>query len=764
VLKQDTDTYEFREGTTSDYGLQLFSGSGDSTDGDRWVRGVRGCNCAFRRSVLAEIGGFDEFYSYYLEETDVCHRLTRAGHTVRSTPDGEVRHYIASSSRRKGLHDLNWREITRSDAYFCMKNGRDVLPLRVLKTLWVAPRKHFFRQINLHRTLGHISIPRWGLYIGRWFAGLCTGLAAGTLLKRRTQHITLDPPPFVPLVTDMPANRLTVCLVSQRLPPDPGAGGIGRYTYDLAWGLHALGHEVHVITRSQQPVRHDALGLTVHGAVADVRLAETLFPEMPILGKNSAYSLAVLDKLIELYNKDVVFDIVHFSNWDAEALATINARIYPTVMMLVSPLTQVIQSEGWHFNEDLQACVAIDRWQIMNADSVCSPSHGVLSTYTDMGIDVDRLRRLHVLSLGIAPAGETESAPKAPNARRRLLFTGRLERRKGIHVLLQVLPALLERYPDWDVDIVGDNTLPDDDGRRFSQKFRSQYARMPILDRVRFHGRVEDTELHRFYRECDLFVAPSLFESFGLIYVEAMQYGKPVIGCRTGGTPEVITDGVTGLLAEPGDKESLAAALSRLMGDEELRRSLGEAGAAAAAVTFSHIRMARDAAEIYREVLTQRHGDARARLSRFEVKELDLRELIQEGTVTGFQLRNDTSGEGPYLYSDEPGATIELTVEPGYDLNLTFLRHDWAGLVRFDTPGSKPAYLDLFNVVYEDAVVHQISPSPSAPTGTVRFSLHAERHPESHGHQAWLKRAYLTRSAPPSPSGVGSQSAPRLLP
>jgi len=165
--------------------------------------------------------------------------------------------------------------------------------------------------------------------------------------------------------------------------------------------------------------------------------------------------------------------------------------------------------------------------------------------------------------------------------------------------------------------------------------------------------------------------------------------------------------------------------------------------------------MARDATEIYREVIAERQGEARARLSRFEVKELDLRELIQEGTVTGFQLRNDTSGEGPYLYSDEPGATIELTVEPGYDLNLTFLRHDWAGLLRFDTPGSKPVYLDLFNVVYEDAVVHQISPGRVAPTGTVRLSLHPERNPESHGHQAWLKRAFVTRCGGTGTNGPG---------
>jgi hypothetical protein len=745
VRHRDTENYEFREGRTSDYALQVFSGSSDAPpSGGRYVRGVRGCNCAFRRSALARIGGFDEYYSYYLEETDVCHRLTKAGSTVASSPDGEVRHYSAFSSRRKGAHDLNWREITRSDTYFCLKNGRDALPLRVLKTLWVAPKKHFFRQINGTLISGDISFPRWCLYIGKWFAGLCSGLVGGLFSRRHTKPITSDPPALVQLTHERPQDTLTVCLVSQQLPPDPGAGGIGRYTYDLAWGLQALGHDVHVITRAEQPVRYDALGLTVHGVTADERLAETLFPDLPILGKNAAYSLAILDRLIDLYNQGVVFDVVHFSNWDAEALATINARIYPTVMMLVSPLTQVVRSEGWQMNDDLRACVAIDRWQIANADLVCTPSRGVRNTYREMGIDVDQLPRQRVLSLGLAPSIHATAAEAPPNPRKRLLFVGRLERRKGIHMLLAVLPSLLETYPDWGVDIVGDDTLPDEDGRRFSQKFKAQHRGAPFLDRIRFHGRLDDDRLKGLYADCDAFVAPSLFESFGLIYVEAMQYGKPVIGCRTGGIPEVITDGVTGLLAQPGDERSLEAVLSRLMGDADLRRALGEAGRKAATEQFSHIKMARDAEAIYRELVRARVVHPQSALSRFEVRPLDLAEALKAG-ASGFVERTDSSGADTFIYAEEPGASLEIPVDAGYDLNLILLRHDWGGLLRVDAPGQDPAYIDLFSVTYESGFSYRIPVAATNGASTVRLSLHTERNPESHGHQAWLKRAYLTR-------------------
>ena len=100
----------------------------------------------------------------------------------------------------------------------------------------------------------------------------------------------------------------------------------------------------------------------------------------------------------------------------------------------------------------------------------------------------------------------------------------------------------------------------------------------PIRRRIAFHGEVDEARLRGFYQACDVVVAPSRFESFGLVAVEAMMAGKPVVGSRTGGMIEVIEDGVTGLLAAPGDVRSLEHCLERLVLDVDLRRRLGAAG------------------------------------------------------------------------------------------------------------------------------------------------------------------------------------------
>jgi glycogen synthase len=128
------------------------------------------------------------------------------------------------------------------------------------------------------------------------------------------------------------------------------------------------------------------------------------------------------------------------------------------------------------------------------------------------------------------------------------------------------------------VDIVGDNTLPDADGVPFRRKFEETNRRADWFSRVRFHGHVDDEQLLNFYRNCSIFVAPSKYESFGLIYLEAMRFAKPCVGTWAGGIPEVVVDGSTGILVQPGSPKQLEAAILKLVGDQDLRTSMGKAG------------------------------------------------------------------------------------------------------------------------------------------------------------------------------------------
>ena len=152
--------------------------------------------------------------------------------------------------------------------------------------------------------------------------------------------------------------------------------------------------------------------------------------------------------------------------------------------------------------------------------------------------------------------------------------------------------------------MAGDNEAVDGVlGDTYKNDFLRRHKNAPWLDRVRFMGRISEEEKEQEFADCDIFVSPSLYESFGIIFIEAMRYGKPVIGCRSGGMPEVIGDGEAGLLCEPGDASDFERCLDILLADAVLREKLGEQGRQRQRRLFSEESMCRGSVEIYRKMI-----------------------------------------------------------------------------------------------------------------------------------------------------------------
>jgi glycosyltransferase involved in cell wall biosynthesis len=158
--------------------------------------------------------------------------------------------------------------------------------------------------------------------------------------------------------------------------------------------------------------------------------------------------------------------------------------------------------------------------------------------------------------------------PAAPGPGRfTLLSVCRFYPRKRIDVLLEASARLLGRIPGLELRIVG--------GGPEAPRLRRMCRESGLERVVRWLGDVSQDELAREYQRCDVFCLPSAQEGFGIVFLEAMAAGKPIIAARAAAAPEVVEHG---LLAEPGDAGSLAAAIAELHGDAPLRRSLAEAG------------------------------------------------------------------------------------------------------------------------------------------------------------------------------------------
>ncbi|MHB8485802.1 MAG: glycosyltransferase family 4 protein [Candidatus Acidiferrales bacterium] len=189
-----------------------------------------------------------------------------------------------------------------------------------------------------------------------------------------------------------------------------------------------------------------------------------------------------------------------------------------------------------------------------------------------------RRQAVFVLSPALDPsfleATSSVDAISLPPPRSLMLLTvGRListEPGKGVDSVIKVLPDVLKVVPDLFYVIAGGGDL--------QNRLMEMARESGVGDRVLFAGKLKLEQLKGYYARSDVFVMPSRQEGFGIAFLEAMALGRPVVGGDHGGTPEVVRDGVTGLLVNPNDLEALTHCLIKLLQGEALRKKMGEAG------------------------------------------------------------------------------------------------------------------------------------------------------------------------------------------
>jgi len=177
-----------------------------------------------------------------------------------------------------------------------------------------------------------------------------------------------------------------------------------------------------------------------------------------------------------------------------------------------------------------------------------------------------------------------------------ILFVGRLEKRKGFGSLLKAYAMVRRRTDQVRLIIVGPGT-------RLRGKYEKEVRNEGIED-ITFAGYVSQDDLPRYYATADIFCAPATGgESFGIILLEAMASGKPIVATSIAGYASVMTDGVEGIMVPPKDVDAMALAIERLAGDPGMRRSMGENGRRTAQ-QYSWERVSGMVLDLYNELLS----------------------------------------------------------------------------------------------------------------------------------------------------------------
>ena len=587
--------------------------------GSRQFPYLQGTNASFRRSALLEVGGFDEEFEYFLDETDVCCRLVDAGFLLKQLPHAYVHHKTAPNSVRDDARlPRTIYPILKNTVYFSLKHGLEYATRAQIdannREKADSHRRHIVFMIG-NGSIGAERLTRFDEEAARaWDTGTRHGLApvAGGIDAAKCAR---REGAFLPFATIGHAQALTLALVSRDYPPNH-RGGIATFSRDLAEALAAEGHQVHVIAESATHSRVELInGVWVHRVVLreHARSCDVLERGIPQEIWNWCATALMEARRIASHRP---LDLVEAPIWDAEGAAFLLDGRWPLVTSLHTTLHFSLQGRA-ELRDDAAwmarfgtPMLALEKELMQRSQAIRANSAAIrrdIEQAYDFRFD-DATLRLVPLGMPDVPHELPQTSAPAPSADGPItvLFVGRLEARKGIDVLLAAIDPLLAQHPQLRFRILGDDTLHMS-GASISYKEHCRQAGQ--LDawggRVTFEGRVGDAILRAAYRECDIFVAPSRYESFGLVFVEAMREARPVIGCAAGGMPEVVSDGVNGLLVAPGDSAALAGAIATLAESPELRASMGRAGRALFEEKFISRRMAKDSIALYDIALDQ---------------------------------------------------------------------------------------------------------------------------------------------------------------
>ncbi len=596
--------FQFEDGIIDSFGnFTLVKADDQRIHDGRHYRIMVGTNCTFRRDALLAVGGFDEQYDYFHDESDLAVRLQNAGGVIAHAPSAYLRHEFAQSHNRLGKYSFNWYAIAKNCVYFAVKNGgHGFTRLQKALNAWSVIYNERCKVFLAAWRQGELSFAETLKYNRMALLGAVRGYL-DSYPERRLGNDLAGDEAFLQYLNVSHGNKriggkqLHILIVSQEFPPG-SYGGIGIYYQNLLKELLQMGHRVTVISRGKTDETITA-GPYTHIMVGPDD-AMSIWSNLPNISKNAAWC-AHTAALIEMVHKVRPIDVIESALWDFEgvgALLVRDALKIPLVVRLVTPMLVAAETNGWEVNEDINLCAQMERHLVEQADAVIAISESIHKTFSTK-YEIAPDSRWSVQLGGVQPwpsycvlSNYSEFPADLIKGEVQVLFVGRLESRKGISVFMKALAIALPKDLRISVWIAGNDV-------EGWQKKAQGILQKKDLSRVQFMGVVDDSRKELLYAYTDFLVFPSRYESFGLVALEAMVHGTPVIGARAGAIPEVVLDGFCGLLFDAEDEMELAEKILLLADNKKLREQLAK-NAKIRAEELSARNMAENSVSIYR--------------------------------------------------------------------------------------------------------------------------------------------------------------------
>lgn len=425
----------------------------------------------------------------------------------------------------------------------------------------------------------------------------------------------------------MKQRKIGILLVNGPLPPP--YGGVATYLAHALPYLARNGFDIHTVidSRPADPGVYDSFekaGIHIHyGGGSRLQKATRIIKRAPLWistslrsGVPAALFLKTVKSIVswidasEQVLRQHPIDIIHAYDypWVQGFVAAHLAKKYKKKFVQTT-FGEIVphKEELVHHDEEGDRYRSFVQYVLQQADLIVSLSNHCASEAQFVGVPRDKVR---VTYWGV---DTNHFHPKLDGRALRqhyelgdapiILFLGQVRPRKGPQVVLEAMPSIVHRHPNAKYLVVG----PD---YGMLEQLQQRAHTLGVDKNVLFTGGKPHEELPAFYAASDIFVFPTCtpIECLGLSMIQAMACGKPVVGSRINGIPEVIVDGETGFLVKPNNADELGERITTLLSDQSLRERMGTAGRARAVNQFNQDILVRELEEAYRSVMTRSEG------------------------------------------------------------------------------------------------------------------------------------------------------------
>ncbi|MFI8825059.1 glycosyltransferase [Streptomyces sp. NPDC053431] len=408
-----------------------------------------------------------------------------------------------------------------------------------------------------------------------------------------------------PVAASASAEPLAIALISEHASPlavlgGVDAGGQNVHVAQLAGALADRGHQVTVYTRRDDaaldvtvPLRPGVLVHHVPAGPPEALPKDDLLPHMPAFARH----------LADQWQSERP-DVVHAHFW-MSGLAGLWATEGSGIPFLQTyhALGTVKRRHQGAADTSPPDRISSERYVGLGCDRIVATCRDEVEELAAMGIP---RAKTDIVPCGVDPAVFRPDGPAAPRGpyRHRLLHLGRLVPRKGAAVSV----AALGQLPGAELVVAGGPPPDALDADPEVRRLRAFAAELGVADRVRFTGAVPPASVPALMRSADVVLCPADYEPFGIVPLEAMACGRPLVASAVGGQLDSVVHGVTGLHVPPAQPRLLAGAVRLLLADPALRAQYGRAARQRVLDRFSWARVAAATEDSYRAVSAAAHA------------------------------------------------------------------------------------------------------------------------------------------------------------